>query len=79
MINKSSGINKSTFSKALCVCTVMHPLLLYIVTNTAGNIHRNRVSSAHVSIDLTITGKEGDCSGLLMIRQMIHTLQISVT
>jgi len=31
----------------------MHPLLLYIVANTAGNIHRNRVSA----IDLTITGK----------------------
>jgi len=34
----------------------MHPLLLYIVANTAGNIHRDR-ASAHVSIGLTITGK----------------------
>jgi len=31
--------------------TVMHPLLLYIVANTAENIHRDRVS-AHVSISL---------------------------
>jgi len=35
----------------------MHPLLLYIVANTAGNIHRNRVS-AHILIGLIITDKE---------------------
>jgi len=34
----------------------MHSLLLYIVANTAGNIHRNRIS-AHVLIGLTITSK----------------------
>jgi len=34
----------------------MHPLLLYIVANTVGNIHRDRVS-AYISIGLTITGK----------------------
>jgi len=43
------------------LCTVMHPLLLYIVANAAGNIHRNRVS-IHVSIGLTITGKGSSIS-----------------
>jgi len=54
--------------------TVMHPLLLYVVANTAGNIHRNRVS-AHVVQLLMVKGLQHPTTNIVPL----NTLDLIIT